>query len=107
MSTMIAWTVVVASEVIALFLLRRIWRSGSHLVEKVALTLLVIVPVLGPLFASWLILDPGPAHPAFRDRSWSRDDVLIRWKHVFDEKDSKERQKKWQEVMDRNKDGPV
>ena len=107
MSTMIAWTVVVASEVIATFLLRRIWRSGSHLVEKVALTLLVIVPVLGPLFASWLILDPGPAHPAFRDRSWSRDDVLIRWKHVFDEKDSKERQKKWQEVMDRNKDGPV
>ena len=106
MSTMIAWTVVVASEIIAFFLLRRIWRSGSHLVEKVALTLLVILPVLGPLFASWLILDPGPAHPALRDRSLSQD-VLVRWKHVFDEKDPKERQKKWQEVMDRNKDGPV
>ena len=106
MSTIIAWTVVVASEVIALFLLRRIWRSGSHLVEKLALTLLVILPVLGPLFASWLILDPGPAHSALRDRSLSQD-VLVRWKHVFDEKDPKERQKKWQEVMDRNKDGPV
>ena len=106
MSTMIAWTVFVASELISLFLLHRIWRSGSHLVEKLALTLLVILPVLGPLFASWLILDPGPAHPALRDRSWSQD-VLIRWKHVFDEKDPKERQKKWQEVMDRNKDGPV
>ena len=107
MGTIIAWTIIIASEILAVFLLRKVWRSGSHLVEKIALSILAVIPVLGPLFASWLILDPGPAHPAFRDRRWARTDVLDRWKHVFDEKDPVERQKKWQQVMDQNKDGSV
>ena len=98
---------VAASEVLAVYLIHRIWRSHVHLVEKVALSLLALVPFAGPLFAWWLGHDPGPSHPAFRDNVRYRTDVLDRWRDVLNEQDPVIRLRKWKDLMARHKDGEV
>lgn len=100
----IAIVVVTISELLALWITYGVWRSSIHLAEKIGITLLAFVPVLGPVFALFLSNDPGPAHPAFRDNVRSRTDVLDRWSHIFDEKDPVVRQRKWQELMSRRHD---
>jgi hypothetical protein len=105
--TLVIIIAVVVSEALALLLIRRVWRTDAHPVGKVALSMLAMIPVAGPLFTWWVGHDPGPAHPAFRDNSRNQPDVLDRWKHVFDEQDPAVRQRKWEELMGHRRDGQV
>ncbi|RYG98004.1 MAG: hypothetical protein EON58_08390 [Alphaproteobacteria bacterium] len=99
-----AIVVVTISELVALWMGYRIWRSSNSTAEKIAISVVALVPVFGPALALFLHNDPGPAHPAFRDKVRTRTDVLDRWRHVFDEKDPVVRQRKWRGLMGRHHD---
>ena len=96
--------VVTISELIALWIVSRIWRTSIHLAEKIGITVVALVPVVGPAFALFLGNDPGRAHPVFRDNVRNRTDVLDRWRHIFDEKNPVVRQRKWQDLMGQRHD---
>jgi hypothetical protein len=99
--------VIVASELVAAFIIWRVWRSANHVAHKIAISLLSVVPVFGPFFAWWLQHDPGPAHHTFRDRQRYRTDVHDRWRHVFDETNPVARFRKWRNLMSsRSEDKP-
>jgi|SRR6478672_2742207 len=99
-----AIAVVTISELISLWMVYRIWRSSMKVTEKIAVSVVALVPVFGPVLALFLGNDPGPAHPAFRDKVRTRTDVLDRWRHIFDEKNPVARQRKWQDLMGRHHD---
>ena len=88
--------VILASELVALIVIYRAWRSQAHFAEKIALSLLALVPLIGPFLAWWLNHNPLPANPALRDYSGRTNDLLDRWRHVFEEKRPVVRQRKWQ-----------
>lgn len=62
MASVIALIVVGASELIALWCIVRIWRSGSSLLAKASWSLVVLVPLVGPLMFGglWHGLPPNP-----------------------------------------------
>lgn len=84
----------IASEMLAMLLLVRIWRTELHLVEKIALSVLAVVPFVGPFFAWWLCHDPGPAPPSLQDKRGMSLNVYDRWRDVFDEPDPEIRKRK-------------
>lgn len=91
---------VVASELLAIILLVRIWRTKFHFVEKIALSMLGIVPLVGPFFAWWLCHDPGPAPRSLQDRRGMSLNVYDRWRDVFEEPDPEVRRKKAMAMRD-------
>jgi hypothetical protein len=99
---------VVVLEIVALWVIYRLWRSPgtTRRIERIALSLLALVPLVGPLLVLWIHDDPGPAHPVFRDNARFSTEVLDRWRHVFDEPDPEVRQKKWEALMARYGGGP-
>lgn len=66
------------SEVIAIMLIVRVWRSNIGTFEKLALSLLALVPVLGLFLAWWLFHDPSPMPPHLRNYG-PRGSVLHKW----------------------------
>ena len=82
--------VVAFSEMIALLLIIRVWRTGLGSLEKSALSLLALVPIVGPFFAWWLCHDPGPAHPALQAKG-PRGTMTDRWRLVTEEPDPQRR----------------
>lgn len=92
--------VILASEVVAGFLIARFWRLRLHWFEKCALTVLAVIPVVGPFFAWWLCHDPGPAPPSLQDRSGLRTNVYDRWRDVFEEPDPEVRKQKARVLRD-------
>ncbi|TQM06646.1 hypothetical protein FB548_3019 [Pseudoxanthomonas sp. 3HH-4] len=61
------WLIVI-SERVAVVLLVRISRTRLPGFEKTALTVLAVVPLVGPFFAWWLCHQPAPALPSLQDR---------------------------------------
>ena len=55
--------VVVISELVALYLIWRIWKSDDYLGMKIALSVLAIIPVVGTLGVLWIISFPRRAPP--------------------------------------------
>lgn len=53
--------IVVISELVALYLIWRIWKSDDYLGMKIALSVLAIVPVVGTLGVLWIIGFPNPS----------------------------------------------
>ena len=53
--------IVVISELVALYLIWRIWKSDDYLGMKIALSVLAIIPVVGTLGVLWIIGFPHPA----------------------------------------------
>ena len=85
---------IAASELIAIFLLVRIWRSSLHWLEKAALTVLALIPVFGQFFAWWMCHDPGPAPRSLQDRRGMSLNVYDRWREILEEPDPEVRKKK-------------
>ena len=94
-----AIVVIAISEIVALWVIFRAWRTPSHMAEKIGITLVALVPVIGPVFGLFLSNHPSPAHPALRDNARYRTDVLDRWRHIMDEKNPVVRQRKWKDLM--------
>lgn len=78
MTYLIAATVV--SSLIASFLLWEIWRGAEPVVFKVLLTILVLVPILGPIsyvwIRNWPEINPARARVDYRRTNY-QDDHLI------------------------------
>lgn len=100
MSESYAYAFVVAlSEVVSLFLIYRLWRSNAGLASKIALSVVGLFPLVGPFLIFWLQHDPRPSHPAFWDNVPTRDDVLQRWRPVFEARHPMARFRRWQKLM--------
>jgi len=87
----IIWLIVTLSELLAAFLIWRIWKSNDYLVMKFALSILALIPVVGTLGTLWIIGFP-PAQPAaLRDEFKYSSDVFNRWRHIVKVKDKRKR----------------
>ena len=95
--------IVFASELLALWLIWRLWRSEDHVFFKVALTLLAILPVLGPLLVLWIGNFPSSKPRILRDNVRYRADFYDRWRHVLEEKNPIRRFRSWRELMTQHK----
>ena len=92
---------IAVSELVSLWIIWCVWRAPGNIAHKIGVTVVALIPFFGPPFALFLSVDPGPAHPAFRDYVRTRTDVLDRWHHIFEEKDPVRRFRRWQELMQR------
>lgn len=95
--------VVFVSELIALWIIWKLWRSDDHLFFKVTLSLLVFLPVLGPLLVLWIGNFPSSKPRILRDNIRYRTDFYDRWRHVFEEKNPVRRFRNWRELMRRHR----
>lgn len=89
------------SELIAVSLIYKIWKSDDLLIFKICFSVIAIVPFLGPIFVLWVTNFPPSQHSAFQDRDRYRTDVFDRWRHVFDEKNPHARFRKWQTMFEK------
>ncbi len=96
--------VVALSEGIAVYLIWRLWRSTEHLILKIFLSLLCLIPIFGPLLVIWIGSFPDKLPKILQDRSRYTSDVQDRWRHVHDEPDPGRRLKKWRAQMEKNRD---
>ena len=102
-----AWPVVVlASELVALWLIWKVWRSDDYIFFKVSLSILALIPVVGPVLVLWIGNSPPIQPYALQDKLRNRTDVYDRWRPVFEEKNPVRRFRKWREVMERDREDP-
>jgi len=73
--------VVIVSEVFALFLILGLWRSADLLFIRIALSIVALIPVLGPVLVLWIANFPDPAPVALRNeyRGKGRGRYYARW----------------------------
>ena len=90
------------SLVLAVLVLVKIWRAPIGTGERLALSVVVAIPLAGPLLAWWLLHDAAPVPPGLRDRQGFAMDVWARWRHVAEEKDPARRARLAREVRDRD-----
>lgn len=99
------WSIaVLISEVCAVWFIWKLWRSGDYLFFKLTLSILALVPILGPILALWIANFPAPQHPSLRDRRPKQTDVYDRWRHVLEEKNPRRRFEKWRALRARRYD---
>jgi hypothetical protein len=98
MDTIATVMAVALSELVALWIIYRVWRGPSHVIEKIGISALALIPVVGPVLALFVSNDPGPAHPSLRDNSRYQTDVYDRWRDVIDEKNPTARRRKWRHL---------
>lgn len=95
--------IVFVSELIALWLIWRLWRSEDHVFFKFTLSLLVLLPVLGPLLVLWISNFPSSKPRILRDNIRYRTDFYDRWRHVLEDKNLVRRFRSWRELMTRHR----
>jgi len=52
--------VIIVSEIISIFLLFRTWRSQEYLVFKIFATVIVVIPIVGPILYLFVANTPNP-----------------------------------------------
>ena len=50
--------IILISELLAIFLVWKIWKRNDHLIMKLALSIIAFVPIIGLFFAAWIINIP-------------------------------------------------
>lgn len=90
-----------ASELVAIFLIFKLWKSDDLLFFKILFTVIALVPLLGPFFVLWGSNFPKPQHPAFQDRQRFSTDVYDRRRHVFSEKNPHTKFRMWQTMLEK------
>ena len=100
-----SWTfwIVVVSEVFALWIIWRLWRSADHPFFKIALSLVALIPMLGPIIALWIGNFPPSAPPILRDRLRYSTDFYDRWRGVLNERNPVMRFRRWRTLMTRHR----
>jgi len=91
---------VLISEMVALWLIWKLWRSGDHLFFKISLSCIALLPVLGPLLVVWMSDFPPRVPYQFRDNHRYSADVSDRWRDVFAEKNPVRRFRKWRAIAE-------
>jgi hypothetical protein len=97
--TSLQMCVIGISEILALLLIWRLWRTNDHIILKLAISVVALIPVLGLLLAYWASDFPEPHHPALRDSNRYSSDVYDRWHELLRMTDLKKRQARWKEIM--------
>lgn len=95
--------IVLASEVLAMWLILKLWRSGDRVFFKVSLSLLALIPVLGPLLAFW-ISDFPEEEPEVLQVPRGRGYFFDLWREVLEARNPVRRFRKWRELMSEDKD---
>ena len=90
---------VALSEILSLWLIIVLWRSNDFLFFKITLTVLALVPFLGPLIAFWLRDFPSVKPRILQDRRWRGADFYDRWRYVLEERSPVRRFRTWRELM--------
>lgn len=86
------------SELIACYLLWRVWHSDELLFFKVCYSVLAFIPFFGPFFVLWSANMPSRQPMEFQDRSKYTSDVFDRWRRVIDEKNPHSKFRMWQGI---------
>lgn len=89
--------IIALSTCVAAWLLVKLWRSQEHLFFKLTLSVLVFIPVLGPIMVLFYGINPPVQPKSLQDLSGKTIDVDNRWRHVFEEKNPVKRFHKWRE----------
>ena len=101
---------VVVSEIIAVFLIRAIWRSDDYRIMKVVMSqesIVALIPVIGTRGALWTYGFPSAQNRAYQNRGLGfipTLEVFDRWRHVLDEKNEAKRRRAAAELLDDHKD---
>lgn len=85
--------VVLASWVVSAFLAVRLWKSRDPLLFKLGLTLLLVVPVFGPLMVYWIANFPSRLHPQSQARFPRQVNVYGPWRTEDDEPPRRKRRR--------------
>jgi len=92
--------VIALSLLVSAVLAVRVWRSRDPVLLKATLTLILLVPVIGPVVVYWISNFPDPAHPSLRDQNRYSADMHGRWSHVLRMTDPVKRFQEWRRVRD-------
>lgn len=95
---------IAVSELIASLFIWNLWKSDEHPFFKVALSLLALIPFLGPVLVLWLGYFPSVHPPALRDQSRRSSDVFDRWRNVLEEKNPHAKFRKWKKTISSTED---
>ena len=98
---------VVVSEIIAVFLIRAIWRSDDYRIMKIVMSIVALIPVIDTLGALWTYGFPSAQNRAYQNRGLGfipTLEVFDRWRHVLDEKNEAKRRGAAAELLDDHKD---
>ena len=87
------------SEILGLWLIFVLWRSNDALFFKVGLSLLALIPFIGPLVVLWIRVLPSVKPRILQDRKWRAADFYDRWRFVIEEKSPIRRYRMWRELM--------
>lgn len=96
---------VAVSELLAIYLIWRSWRSADHIILKVATTVVALIPFIGPLVAYWVSDFPEPHHPRHRDVRPKSADVYHRWASFLRMTDAKKKRSHWRKMKGLTEDG--
>jgi hypothetical protein len=88
------WWVVALSELVAIVLIVRIWRSHDILFLKLALTIIALIPVAGPVLALWIGAFPNRASETVQNRG-SRGQYYRIWSPVLGAQSPIQRFRRW------------
>lgn len=86
------------SELLACYLVWRLWHSEELLLFKACYSVVVFIPFLGPFFVIWSANIPSVQPLEFQDRSKYTSDVFDRWRRVIDEKNPHSKFRMWQRI---------
>lgn len=78
--------VAIASWLVSAALAFRLWRGADSVVLKAGLSLVLSIPVLGPLFHVWIQGFPSSLPIEMRDHSGYSTDVLDRWRAYLEQR---------------------
>lgn len=96
--------IVLASELVALWIIWRLWNSRDHIFFKIFLSTVALIPVLGPILALWMGNFPSVKPPILRDQLRYRLDLYDRWRHVLEERNPIARFRYWRELITKHRD---
>ena len=70
---------------------------------KVALTILALIPILGPIIALWIGNFPDSAPRILRDQVRTRTDFYDRWRSVLNARDPENRFQRWRTLLTKHR----
>jgi hypothetical protein len=100
----VAMIVILASEIAAILLIWRVWRSSDLFFMKVALSIIAVIPVLGPLLTLWIANFPNKVSLELQNRG-PRGQFDVRWRRIIDEKSGIRRFRLWRAEVNRDANG--